>query len=207
MKIFPFYGQGYAANSYLLLSDDDKVAIVVDPSQPYRDMIASLPTVPKIAGILLTHAHFDHILHLAEWRAMTNAPVYVGQGDALMLCRPEENLYLRFTGQAVPVEPATGRLADGDTIPLGEEAITVLETPGHTKGSLTFLTPAGLLTGDTLFKDGDYGRTDFPGGDFSALVRSARRIFGLPGDYILYPGHGPSSTLRREAAISSLKEP
>ncbi len=201
MKIYPFFSDSMASNTYIVTDDAGDTAVVIDPSQPYRALVGKLPSVPRFTAILLTHAHFDHILSLDEWRTETHAPVYIGCGDAAALVSPRLNLYAMFYGNSPVVLPAEHTLKNGDTLPLGEECFSVFETPGHTQGSLVYRIGDTLFTGDTLFADGGYGRTDFPGGDAAALLHSIRKIFLLRDNLTLYAGHGPATTLEKEAAM------
>ncbi len=200
MKIYPFYSGSMASNSYVLTDDTGEHAVVIDPSQGYKRILHTLPKMPQFSAILLTHAHFDHILTLDEWRKNTGAPVYVGRGDAAALPSSEQNLYAVFYGRHVPVLPAEHTLGEGDTIAVGSEKLRVLELPGHTPGGLAFCSDDAIFTGDTLFADGGYGRTDFPGGDAQRLALSIRKLFTLQKDLTVYPGHGPATTLEKEAA-------
>jgi glyoxylase-like metal-dependent hydrolase (beta-lactamase superfamily II) len=148
--------------------------------------------------ILLTHGHFDHIQGVAGAKAAyPDARVGIGARDAACLTGETAN-GPRDHRQREPVEPDLP-LEDGGVLALGESALRVIETPGHTRGGVSYLAELdGLLfTGDTLFFE-EVGRDDLPGGDWDALVASIRRLYALPGDCVVLPGHGQASTLAHE---------
>ena len=148
--------------------------------------------------ILLTHGHFDHIQGVASAKAAyPGAQVGIGEGDAGCLTGQMED-GPRNHRQRNPAEPDL-LLHDGDMIPLGEGSLRVIETPGHTRGGVCYLAEAeGLLfTGDTLFRE-EVGRDDLPGGDWPTLVASIQRLYDIPGDCTVLPGHYQASTLEHE---------
>jgi len=135
-------------------------------------------TIPQY--ILLTHNHMDHTGALAQLRAELKVPLAAHASDATNLTRPPEIL-----------------LSNGDTVPLGEIKFKVLHTPGHTPGSLCFLVGHYLISGDTIFPGGP-GRTSTPD-DFKQIINSIKeKIFVLPDDTQIYPGHGNSTVLKNE---------
>ncbi|KAA0215848.1 MAG: MBL fold metallo-hydrolase [Leptolyngbya sp. PLA3] len=150
--------------------------------------------------IVLTHCHFDHIAGLQEARsALPDVPIWVHQAEQRWLSDPMLNLSalvgLRITGP----EPAR-TLNDGDTLTLAGQPWKVLHTPGHSPGGISLHHAASrqALVGDTLF-NGSIGRTDFPGSDFQTLSRSIRtKLYTLPDDTRVYPGHGPSTSIGHE---------
>ena len=186
--------RGEAGNSYLLISGGE--AALVDPSAPPEAAIPLLSGA-RVKYILLTHGHYDHILFLDEAKKAFNAPVLIHGGDADFLSDPEKNLFFPFFGEDVTFEPADDLLEDGDEIVIGDGAVRVMHTPGHTPGSVCFLFGKSALTGDTLFRM-SVGRTDFPGGDRATLNKSLKALASLPPDVTIYPGHGPASTIGAE---------
>ena len=198
MKVKAFYGGGFAAVSYLVTDDTGKEGVIIDPAIPYEAVVAGVPQMPRICAILLTHGHFDHMLSLADWHAKTGAPIAVTREDAPALTDPDLNGNRLFFGTDMTYPRAQMLLEEGDTISFGEETLTVMKTPGHTRGSCVYLGSGVIFTGDTMMSDGAYGRYDLPGGSASALRESLLRLATLDGDYTLYPGHGGESTLNDE---------
>lgn len=179
----------FGAATYLVAGEES--AAIVDPSVlPEAVLSACGGTIPKVRAILLTHAHFDHMLALSQWCDATGAPVYVGAADAEALSDPQKNAYLLFTGERLGYAGDHHAVNDGDEIACGELAFRVLETPGHTRGSVTYLTDRIAFTGDLIFEGGGYGRTDLYGGDLRALYASLRRLAAHRETETLYPGHG-----------------
>ena len=194
-------GSPYAADCWLLTTEDGHAA-VIDPSAAAPVILRAVrEAFPDGDGlldaILLTHGHFDHITAVDALRqAMPGVPVCIHAADASMLTDGTRNASALFFGTEDTYAPADRLLQEGDSIRLGGETLTVLHTPGHSPGSVCYLDAAGgrLFTGDTLFAPG-YGRTDLPGGSWSDLVRSLRRLLHLPGNLHVYPGHGGDTEL------------
>ena len=196
MRIERYGDNGMAANCYLLTDDAETAAVIVDPSVPYNEVLSHRGRkIPPITAVLLTHAHYDHMIAIEDWRS--RAPLAVHRADAPALSNAVLNVYRMFGAQENGTSPAERLLEEGDTVTVGTESLTVLHTPGHTPGSVCFLTGGLLLSGDTLFA-GTIGRTDLPGGQEEAMRHSLGRLFALDEDVALYPGHGPQTTVGRE---------
>lgn len=184
-------------NCYLV-ADDSGSAALIDPGGQAEDILARAEKEAlNITHILLTHAHFDHMLAAEEVIKATGAKLCVYADDQSALTDPVKNLTAFFAPDR-PVELTADRvLREGDSVQIGDLHFTVLHTPGHTPGSCCYLCEDALFSGDTLFS-GSEGRTDFPGGDYRAIAASLRRLASLDGDRVVYAGHGPATTLERE---------
>ena len=184
------------ANCYLL-SDEEGATAVIDPGHEAGTILETVRAGElAVEAILLTHAHFDHILAADELRRETGAPVYVYETDAPALADPRRSLTVLAKGGAGPLR-ADHLLKDGEELRVGRLAVSVLHTPGHTPGSCCFLCGDALFSGDTLFA-GSIGRTDFPGGDDQAMAASLRMLAALEPGIRVFPGHGESTTLSKE---------
>lgn len=199
MRIKQFTVGELYTNCYILISEKNRAA-VIDPGGNGKELLDWLQREGiKVRYILLTHGHYDHIKDAPFLRDKTGGEVCIHPLDGDMLSDRVKSLGV-FLGGATQKYISPGRLLrEGDTLELDELTISVLETPGHTPGSLSFLCGDLLFSGDTLFCRGR-GRTDFPGGDEGELFRSIDRLFSLEGDYRLLSGHGEESTLRAEEA-------
>ena len=203
MKVYTLAVGGMASLCYLAVSDEEDEAVVIDPSVPPEAILARGQMLPPVSAILLTHAHFDHLLALEQWKKKTGAPIMIAAPDAPALTDPERNCTRYFFGEEGVYPSADRLLNEGDRISLGKELLTVMVTPGHTPGSAVFMGEGILFTGDTLMSDGGFGRYDLPGGSASELRASLSRIFALTGAFRVYPGHGRESTLCEERAYHS----
>lgn len=194
-------------NCYILGDDATREAFVIDPGGNARDILNALQQHHlKVSAVVNTHAHFDHVVALDEIRAATDAPFMIHVDEADMLAKAQASAAL--FGLAIPLQkPADRLLHEGDELNAGKISLKVLHTPGHTPGGICLLNGKNLFVGDTLFQ-GSIGRTDFPGGDYGTLMRSIRdKLFPLPDDTVVYPGHGPSTTLREEKALNPFLRP
>lgn len=188
----------WQTNCYLLHWPATKEAVIVDAGygpRPLLDRIARLAVTVRY--IFLTHGHLDHIGGLEACKRATGAPVLIHPDDAPMLTDPRLN-FSALMGQPLVAPPADRLLRPGETLEVGGDRIEVRHTPGHSPGSVSFVLPGHVLSGDALFA-GSVGRTDFPGADFDTLAESIRReLFSLPGETAVWPGHGPPTTIRDE---------
>ena len=178
-------------NCYLLCDETEKLCAVVDPGgDAARVAAAVVDTGCAPCAILLTHGHYDHTGAVAELaEKWPDVPVYLNHRDQC-----GEDAYLR---QLFPPVPCAKDYGEGDTIQVGSLTLKVLATPGHSEGSVTLRCGDVLFCGDTLFA-GSCGRTDFPGGSVKKMMESLKRLGGLEGDLMVYPGHMEDSTLDRE---------
>ncbi len=182
-------------NCYILYNAVGGEAYVVDPGDEAERILHTLVELAvQVKGVILTHVHFDHILAVKAVCRETGALLLVGAGDKPALIDTHRSLFDYFGRQNAFYLQADRLLQEGDTLPLGDENLTVLETPGHTPGCICLDDGHILISGDTLFAQ-SVGRTDFPGGHGPTLMRSLARLMALEGDRTVYPGHGAPTTL------------
>ena len=190
----------YETNCYVVADEKTLECAVIDPGADAGTILDYLEeTRLRCRFVLLTHGHFDHTGAVGDILAETDAQLMMHKADVGVSVGGD---FYRF----VPPE-GTKYYADGDVVCVGALSFTVIETPGHTPGSVTLqCAEAGgdetvYFTGDTLFRD-SCGRTDFPGSSTEAILRSLKRLADLPGDGEVYPGHGFPSTLARERSVN-----
>ncbi|MBO4694100.1 MAG: MBL fold metallo-hydrolase [Clostridia bacterium] len=184
------------ANSYGVVSND--AAVVIDCGKYDLALENFLEyNKDKARLILLTHAHFDHILGVQKLREKTGVPIAIGKTEAENMCNPEYNLSNRLREKIGEFKPDY-TIVDEQTVTVGSLKIKAYEMPGHTKGSMVYLIGNNLFSGDVLFK-GSVGRTDLPGGNSDEMRNSLDRIMWLFGDDInVYPGHDAATTMGDE---------
>ena len=178
------------ANCYVVTDEESLQCAVIDPGDEVNVIMDYVEEAKlHVQAIFLTHGHFDHTGAVQSLMEETGATVWIHRADATDRYEPH-----RFHAPE-----GTRFYADGDTIDIGTLRFRVMETPGHSKGSVTLKCRDALFTGDTLFA-GACGRTDLPGGDMEAMMRSLRRLADLPGNYEIWPGHMDPTTLDIEKA-------
>jgi glyoxylase-like metal-dependent hydrolase (beta-lactamase superfamily II) len=174
-------------------------AVVVDPGDAAGKLGAELARAgSRCAAILVTHCHWDHIGAVADLAEATEAPVYMARGEAPVLASPDD-FYAALGVLIRPYEPDV--LLDGDErLELAGLELQTVAVPGHSPAHLAYYTEGCLFSGDVLFAGG-VGRVDLPGGDWDALVESIRTLRDrFPAETVVYPGHGPQTTLGAELA-------
>lgn len=203
MKISVLESQPFAENTYIVHWPDQSECFVVDPGFESGRILRQLQLSRlRVVAILNTHGHLDHIAGNAELKAkFPTAPLLIGQGDAPMLTDPVKNHSITY-GQQVISPPADQLLRDGEEIRLLGCQWLVREIPGHSPGHVVFICqdvePLLVFAGDVLFK-GSVGRSDFPEGDGALLIAGIKeKLYSLPDDTLVLPGHGPSTTIGDE---------
>jgi len=185
------------ANCYLLECERTNSVIVIDPGGD-ADYIIAYTNERKlnIDIIINTHGHIDHILANKELKERTSAKLFIHQSDADMIANPQKNLSF-FLGIDF-ISPLPDKiLKDGDIINSGDICLKVIHTPGHSPGSTCLLTDGAIFTGDLLFA-GSIGRYDFPGSSYKLIMESLKKVIELDDNLIVYPGHGPETTIGEE---------
>jgi len=173
--------------------------LVVDPGDEPERILRFLNDIAvKPSHIVATHTHFDHVLGAETIRAKLKIPFLIHRDDLSML-ESMQSRVRKIMGFSVPPPPKVDQfLKDGESLAFGHDKVRVLHTPGHSPGSISLFGQGFVLTGDALFNQ-SIGRTDLPGGDLDTLVRSITdRLFTLDDDTIVYPGHGPETSIGDE---------
>lgn len=190
----------FAQNAYILMRPDRTDAIVIDPGFDVGSIGQILQNKARtLSTILNTHGHADHIAGNAALKKLwPDAPLMIGVNDSLLLADPELNLSASF-GISLTSPPADRLLRNRESIEIAGFRFDVLEIPGHSPGSIVFhcvdFDPGFVIGGDVLFA-GSVGRTDFAYGDSELLYRGIRdRLFTLPGSTVIWPGHGPRTSV------------
>lgn len=195
MKLYCLSSGPLKVNTYFLVNEQTKTAVVIDSAENYK----LIKNTEKNYGftikyVLLTHAHFDHAGNVKKLQD-DGVKILISKLDAPKLLN-DLNLSLNF-GRKFDYCVADYEFSDNEELVLEGIKIKVIYTPGHTDGSVTFLVEDMLFTGDTLFLE-SVGRTDFPTGNKEQLIESVKGLFALDGDYKVYPGHQEFTTLSHE---------
>ncbi len=188
-------------NAYILYSGPGTGAVVIDPGFNVEELLRQLHYRElTVEAILLTHGHIDHIAGVGAIKALApDAPVVIGTRDAAMLGAPEANLSAKY-GLPLTAPSADRLVEDGDILGYAGFRLAVSELPGHSPGHVVYYCGEGsvLFGGDVLFA-GSIGRTDFPGGSLPQLLLGIEvKLWPLPTETAVHPGHGPATTLGAE---------
>jgi len=193
MKIQNLTPGGYAANCYLV--SEGTTAVLIDCTANAKVITEALEKAgARLAAILLTHGHFDHMLTVEAVKAATGAQIILAEGDGDLPGDAKKNAFSVFFRYEHTYPKPDRLITDGDTLTFGDLTLTVIGTPGHTRGSVVYLMGDIAFTGDTLFASG-FGRYDLYGGDVVALQHSLLELEKLPRSTVIYPGHGECAAL------------
>ncbi len=184
-------------NCYIVVDPKSRSAIVIDPGdEPDRIEETVKAMGATVVGLVCTHTHFDHVGAIPELREHTKAQVLIHEKEKEIYDAAKD--MAAFWGfELAPLPEPDGYLVEDDTVAVGDLAFKVIHTPGHSPGGICLAGHGVVFTGDTLFT-GSIGRTDFPGGDYQTLIDSLGKLAGLPESTVVYPGHGPQSTIGEE---------
>ena len=190
----------FACNCYVVGSETTKQGMIIDPgAQPETILDMVRETGLSISLIVITHAHMDHVGALRAVQEKTNARFAIHEAEKGLLLSAAMRMLTSLGVSPVKSPPRPDRLLrDGDLIDIGDLHLEVLYTPGHSSGGISLAGHGVVFSGDTLFNSG-IGRTDFPGMSHERLMKSIQeKLMALPDDTIVYPGHGPSTTIGDE---------
>ena len=188
----------FAENCYVVGCEATNEGVIIDPGDEIDRILEKVATLKlEIKYILITHAHLDHVKELSTLKNEIDVPVLMHRDDQFLLDGlPMQASAFGMTVSAIP--KIDKYIAEGDTIQFGDIIFRVLHTPGHSPGNVSFVTRETAFVGDVLFS-GSIGRTDLPGGDFALLIQSIKtKLFPLGDDIVIYSGHGPATTIKKE---------
>lgn len=190
-------------NCYIVYDSETMCGIVIDPGADIDRILHEIDDLHiNIQAVVLTHGHFDHALDADTLRKTLNVPLFIHEQEKDILESSEMNLSDIFMGVGNGFSFAADvLLKDGDKVNFGNESLCVIHTPGHTKGSISLYADGVLFSGDTLFC-GTYGRIDFPTGNGSVLAASIKKLYELPDETVVNPGHNSSTTIGKEKATN-----
>ena len=185
-------------NCYIVYDENSKEAAVFDPADNAEKILNEINSLNlSLKYIIITHAHYDHIAALDKLKSDTGASICAGEEDKAALKDAYISLSIHF-GKSAPISKADITINDKSTLMLGGETVRFLHTPGHTKGSICAVFDSFVISGDTLFLE-SVGRCDFPGGSMHEIVHSIKeKLFLLPDDTKVYPGHGDATSIGHE---------
>ena len=185
----------FASNCYILCSDE--AFSVIDPSVSYDEALSTCSGIGELKPeyVILTHGHVDHFWEIDSY-VKKGCKVIVSKPDSKIMSRPDMNCYEFLEGNIDSYKGDFITMEDNDELVICGHKFLVIETPGHTAGSVSLLADDVIFTGDTLFADGVFGRYDLPTSNGADLLHSLKRLFALDENLVLYSGHGAPTTLK-----------
>lgn len=200
MKIQLFVENAIQTNSWVVIDEDTKDAIIIDLGGGYKRIFDYIKRQDgNLKYILCTHGHFDHIMGIAEMqRDKVDIPVYINKKDEQLTLQINNMLQMFGMQGNYPDIKISKFIDESSSLKIGNKDIKIFETPGHTQGGLCFMIDNHLFSGDSLFCR-EIGRCDLPGGDYDTLIHSLKtKITTLPEDTIVHPGHGCITNIKDE---------
>ena len=185
-------------NTYVIRQEGGEGCLLIDPGVPVH-LVEKAVAGRRVCAVLLTHAHFDHMLYAEHWITQ-GAKLYVHRLDAAAVTDSSMNLS-GMIGARLSLPEADVLLHEGDVVREAGVELTVLHTPGHTPGSVCYQHGNTLFSGDTLFYQ-SYGRIDLPGGNARQMSASLRRLHQLDAEIVAYPGHGMKTKIAWERGMT-----
>jgi glyoxylase-like metal-dependent hydrolase (beta-lactamase superfamily II) len=197
MKVDRFPAGVYQANCYIVYDEETNDGFIIDPGGDAEDILGHIKEKGINARfIILTHGHFDHTGAVNSIKYELCIPVYINEYDNDLITG-QVSMFSGLSPDADNIS-ADKFIKDGEVLEAGKLKISILDTPGHTRGGITIMIGDVVFTGDTLFL-GSVGRTDLPGGSHEVLIESIKsKLLVLPDETVVYPGHGPSTSIGRE---------
>lgn len=191
----------FGENTYLIADKNTREGAVIDPGGEIKDLMKYIKdNFIQVKYIILTHGHGDHIGCVPELKEATNACIIAHEDEKEILLDKKKNLSYRMQCGSTEFD-ADKYVKEGDSIKLGDLRLKFIHTPGHTKGCMCIKVGNHMFTGDTLFA-GSMGRTDLYSGDNKQIQKSLNRLKNYEDDIIVYPGHGPNTTMGIEKATN-----
>lgn len=191
----------FAENCYVVADRAVGEAVLVDPGEEAELFLARLQGERlRLTAVWLTHAHLDHVLGVATIKARTGVPVWLHPADRPLYDHVPDQARALVGVELDPLPPPDHDIVPGRSLAVGGHSFEVRHVPGHSPGSVALVGGGAALVGDVLFA-GSVGRTDLPGGNSGLLLASIRtQLLSLPDETVVYPGHGPETTIGRERA-------
>lgn len=205
MEIKVFVEGPVDANNYLIIDEKSKEAVLIDCSSGRQEFINSIKNSGvNLKYILLTHGHFDHILGVDKFKEVFGTDAYIAKEDIEQVELTPKFMPILAGMESVEIKSIHNYLKDGDIIKVGDIEIKAIATPGHTPGGISYLIGDKLFSGDTLFHR-SIGRCDFPGGSLETIIKSIKeKLFTLPDDTEVFPGHGEKTTIAYEKKYNEI---